>query len=110
MNGWRGHAIVGSGAVKREETAMFRVPVDAADPTFDQVARVSLRRWLTASKAERTEWRRRRNVAAAVAKADKVQRAGEASARRQAARAAELNTNYQAEAQPRIWNDPPGGF
>ncbi len=78
---------------------MFRVPVDADEPTFDQVERISVRRWLTSSKTDRTEWKRRRNLAAATAAANKVQRKAEAGARRLAERASAAGSVLQAEAQ-----------
>jgi hypothetical protein len=41
---------------------MFRVPADADDPTFDRTEKISVRRWLTSSRAERMEWKRRRKA------------------------------------------------
>jgi hypothetical protein len=90
---------------------MFRVPVDAEDPTFDRTEKISVRRWLTSGRAERTEWKRRRNVAAATAAAKKVQRAGEAGARRQAAREGAAESHRQVEGQAgqaRRWEDRSG--
>ncbi len=53
---------------------MFRVPIDAAEPSFDRTVKVSLRRWWTASQAERAEWARRRQVAAEVAQGGQLAR------------------------------------
>jgi hypothetical protein len=43
---------------------MFQVPRSQLWPSVDDTETVSLWRWLTASPAERHEWRRRRRVAA----------------------------------------------
>lgn len=48
---------------------MFRVPSDAAAPTFDQTFKVGFLQWLTSSGADRHEWTRRRRAAAQTAKA-----------------------------------------
>lgn len=56
---------------------MFRVPVDADAPTFDQVTKVGFFKWLTSSKAERSEWMRRRNAAAQTAAVNQRARASE---------------------------------
>ncbi len=76
---------------------MFRVPVDIDGPTFGRTEKVSLRRWLTSSRADRVEWSRRRNLAAETAAANKVQRAGGAAARREAARRGEAESVDRAE-------------
>ncbi len=92
---------------------MFRVPLDAQDPTFDRVEKVSLRRWITSSKAERAEWKRRRDLAAAVAKSRRAQRAAEMGARRQAERASRAESLRQAEiqaSQANRWRYPDGGI
>ncbi len=90
---------------------MFGVPADADHPTFDRTEKISVRRWLTSSRVERMEWKRRRNMAAATAAANKVQRAGEASARRQAAREGAAESHRRAEGQAgqaRRWEDRSG--
>jgi len=46
---------------------MFRVPVSADAPTFDETFKVSFWQWLTSKAPERKEWMRRRNAAAKVA-------------------------------------------
>jgi hypothetical protein len=47
---------------------MFRVPTNLDHPTFDHTFKVGFIRWLKSTKAEREEWQRRRNAAAAKAK------------------------------------------
>ena len=47
---------------------MFQVPEDFETPTFDHTFKVGFVRWLKSTKAEREEWARRRNAAAAEAK------------------------------------------
>lgn len=42
---------------------MFKVPVDPHSPTYDSTFTVGFWQWLTSSKAERMEWRRRKNLA-----------------------------------------------
>ena len=49
---------------------MFRVPNDAARPSFDDTTKVGFFGWLKSSKAERREWRRRRDAAAQLARRD----------------------------------------
>ena len=53
---------------------MFRVPVSAEVPTFDETFKVGFGRWLTSKAAERKEWMRRRNAAAKVAQQGQSQR------------------------------------
>lgn len=47
---------------------MFRVPVSAEDPTFDDTFKVGFLWYLKSNKEERAEWERRRNLAADKAK------------------------------------------
>lgn len=54
---------------------MFRVPVSAAQPTFDDVVKVSFWGWLTSSKDDRMEWMRLRNEAAKTAGDNQTARA-----------------------------------
>ncbi len=42
---------------------MFKVPSDPDNPSYDDTFTVSFWRWLTSSKADRGEWRRRKNAA-----------------------------------------------
>jgi hypothetical protein len=49
---------------------MFRIPANADAPTFDDTFDVGFFRWLTSKKAERVEWRRRRDAAAKTAAAN----------------------------------------
>lgn len=49
---------------------MFRVPSDAAAPSFDQTFKVGFMQWMTSSKADRDEWAMRRNIAARLAQAN----------------------------------------
>jgi hypothetical protein len=67
---------------------MFRVPVDAESPTFDDVFKVSFWRWLTSRAADRHEWRRRRDTAAQVAQRNRNQRTQEWADRKRAEHAA----------------------
>lgn len=53
---------------------MFRIPVDADTPTFDNTFKVSFRRWMTSSATERKEWARRRNSAARLANKNQLAR------------------------------------
>lgn len=53
---------------------MFRVPSDAAVPTFDQTFKVGFFRWLSSSATDRQEWATRRNIAAKLAGANRVAR------------------------------------
>jgi hypothetical protein len=76
---------------------MFRVPVDAAAPTFDATFKVGWWRWLTSSRADRVEWARRRNAAAQLAGANLRQRTSTA--------AAEAKARYEvaSEASRKSW-------
>lgn len=51
---------------------MFTVPADPDNPSYDRTFTVSFWQWLTSSKADRQEWRRRRDAVgqARVARAD----------------------------------------
>jgi hypothetical protein len=46
---------------------MFRVPSDPREPSFDVTQKVGFFRWLTSTKTDRIEWRRRRDAAAGLA-------------------------------------------
>ena len=54
---------------------MFRVPLNAARPTFDETVKVGVFNWLTSSRADRQEWARRRNAAAKAARVNQNARA-----------------------------------
>ncbi len=56
---------------------MFRVPLNAARPTFDETVKVGVFNWLTSSRADRQEWARRRNAAAKAARVSRNARAAE---------------------------------
>lgn len=53
---------------------MFRVPVSAEAPTFDDTFKVSFWRWLTSHAGQRKEWMQRRTAAARVAGANQEAR------------------------------------
>lgn len=42
---------------------MFKVPNDPRNPTYDNTRTIGFWQWLTSSKADRSEWRRRRDAA-----------------------------------------------
>lgn len=42
---------------------MWTVPRNAEDPSYDDAEKIGFWRWLTSSKADRTEWVRRRKIA-----------------------------------------------
>lgn len=73
---------------------MFRVPQDPANPTFDHTFKVGFGRWMTSSKADRTEWSRRRNAAARTAGRNQASRADTR------ARAAQIRVEQTQPAAP----------
>lgn len=80
---------------------MFRVPSDAAAPSFDETFKVGFLQWLTSSKADRQEWMTRRNIAARLAATNQNQRIDEKyaiSEEQRAAVRAELRAQLEAMA------------
>lgn len=54
---------------------MMRIPTSEANPTFDDTFAVSFATWLRSDGPTRGEWRRRRDIAAQVARRGQDQRA-----------------------------------
>lgn len=75
---------------------MFRVPRDAAQPTFDSTIKIGFWKWLSSSKADRTEWARRRNAAAKFAATNQAA-SGQAWLENKAAKLDDLATRMRSD-------------
>lgn len=76
---------------------MFKVPSDPANPTYTDAYTVTFWQWLTSTKRDRNEWRRRRDAATRTSTVSRYLAAKEAHAQGRLGAARQAKQNLRAE-------------